>query len=156
MQQSCRLLQIWGDYMKTVIRKIIEYIIIFMAGAITYLLIEICWRGYTHWTMGILGGIVIVLVGLINEVTKKDLPLIIQAPMASIIITLVEYWAGYILNIQLGMNIWDYSDLPLNVDGQVCLYFSLLWMVLGIVASILDDLIRWRLFGEEKPHIKFI
>lgn len=127
-----------------------------MAGAITYLLIEICWRGYTHWTMGILGGIVIVLVGLINEVTKKDLPLIIQAPMASIIITLVEYWAGYILNIQLGMNIWDYSDLPLNVDGQVCLYFSLLWMVLGIVASILDDLIRWRLFGEEKPHIKFI
>lgn len=127
-----------------------------MAGAITYLLIEICWRGYTHWTMGILGGIVIVLVGLINEVTKKDLPLIIQAPMASIIITLVEYWAGYILNIQLGMNIWDYSDLPLNVDGQVCLYFSLLWMILGIVASILDDLIRWRLFGEEKPHIKFI
>ena len=106
--------------------------------------------------MGILGGIVIVLVGLINEVTKKDLPLIIQAPMASIIITLVEYWAGYILNIQLGMNIWDYSDLPLNVDGQVCLYFSLLWMILGIVASILDDLIRWRLFGEEKPHIKFI
>ena len=95
-----------------------------MAGAITYLLIEICWRGYTHWTMGILGGIVIVLVGLINEVTKKDLPLIIQAPMASIIITLVEYWAGYILNIQLGMNIWDYSDLPLNVDGQVCLYVS--------------------------------
>ena len=127
-----------------------------MAGAITYLLIEICWRGYTHWTMGILGGIVIVLVGLINEVTKKDLPLIIQAPMASIIITLVEYWAGYILNIQLGMNIWDYSDLPLNVDGQVCLYFSLLWMILGIVASILDDLVRWRLFGEEKPNIKFI
>ena len=127
-----------------------------MVGAITYLLIEILWRGYTHWTMGILGGIVIILVGLINEVTRKDLPLIIQAPLASIIITLIEYWAGYILNIQLGMNIWDYSDLPLNVDGQICLYFSLLWMILGIVASVFDDLVRWRIFGEEKPHIKFI
>ena len=127
-----------------------------MVGAITYLSIEILWRGYTHWTMGILGGIVIILVGLINEVTRKDLPLIIQAPLASIIITLIEYWAGYILNIQLGMNIWDYSDLPLNVDGQVCLYFSLLWMILGIVASVFDDLVRWRIFGEEKPNIKLI
>ena len=125
--------------MKKAIRKIIEYIAIFIVGAITYMLLEICWRGYTHWTMGILGGIVIILVGLINEVTRKDLPLIIQAPMASIIITLLEYWAGYILNIQLGMNIWDYSDLPFNVDGQVCLYYSLLWMILGIVASIADD-----------------
>lgn len=142
--------------MKKTLMKIIEYIVIFIVGAITYLLIEILWRGYTHWTMGILGGTVIILVGLINEVTRKDLPLIIQAPLASIIITLIEYWAGYILNIQLGMNIWDYSDLPLNVDGQVCLYFSLLWMILGIVASIFDDLVRWRLFGEEKPNIKFI
>lgn len=142
--------------MKKKLIKIIEYIVIFMVGAITYLSIEILWRGYTHWTMGILGGIVIILVGLINEVTRKDLPLIIQAPLASIIITLIEYWAGYILNIQLGMNIWDYSDLPLNVDGQVCLYFSLLWMILGIVASVFDDLVRWRIFGEEKPNIKLI
>ena len=140
--------------MKKAIRKIIEYIAIFIVGAITYMLLEICWRGYTHWTMGILGGIVIILVGLINEVTRKDLPLIIQAPMASIIITLLEYWAGYILNIQLGMNIWDY--LPFNVDGQVCLYYSLLWMILGIVASIADDLIRWFVFKEEAPKFRLI
>lgn len=142
--------------MKKAIRKIIEYIAIFIVGAITYMLLEICWRGYTHWTMGILGGIVIILVGLINEVTRKDLPLIIQAPMASIIITLLEYWAGYILNIQLGMNIWDYSDLPFNVDGQVCLYYSLLWMILGIVASVADDLIRWYAFKEEAPKFRLI
>ena len=142
--------------MKKAIRKIIEYIAIFIVGAITYMLLEICWRGFTHWTMGILGGIVIILVGLINEVTRKDLPLIIQAPMASIIITLLEYWAGYILNIQLGMNIWDYSDLPFNVDGQVCLYYSLLWMILGIVASIADDLIRWFVFKEEAPKFRLI
>ena len=142
--------------MKKAIRKIIEYIAIFIVGAITYMLLEICWRGFTHWTMGILGGIVIILVGLINEVTRKDLPLIIQAPMASIIITLLEYWAGYILNIQLGMNIWDYSDLPFNVDGQVCLYYSLLWMILGIVASVADDLIRWYVFKEEAPKFRLI
>lgn len=117
---------------------------------------EILWRGWTHWTMGILGGIAIILVGLINEVSRKDLPLIIQAPIASIIITIIEYWSGYILNIRLGLDIWDYSDLPFNVDGQVCLYYSLLWMVVGCIASVVDDYIRYLLFDEEKPEIKFI
>ena len=142
--------------MKKIIRKIVEYCILFMVGAFTYLAIEIAYRGFTHWTMGILGGFVLILVGLINEVTRKDLPLLIQAPISSIIITIIEYWAGYILNIQMGLNIWDYSNLPFNVDGQICLYFSLLWMILGVVASIVDDLIRWKLFGEEKPNIRII
>ena len=142
--------------MKKVIRKIIEYGILFVIGAVVYMIIEICFRGFTHWTMGVLGGIILILVGLINEVTRKDLPLLIQGPMASIIITIIEYWAGYILNMQLGLDIWDYSDLPYNLDGQICFQFSLIWIVLGIVASVVDDLVRWKLFGEEKPEFKII
>ena len=119
------------------------------------MLIEILWRGYTHWTMGILGGIVLILVGLINEV-DKDIPLLVQAPIASIVITLLEYYSGIILNIQMKLNIWDYSDLPFNVDGQVCLLYSLLWMILGMVAVILDDFVRCVIFKEPRKKIRLI
>ena len=136
---------------KRIIFYFVEYISLFIIGAIVYMTIEILWRGYTHWTMGILGGIVLILVGLINE-ADKDIPLMVQAPMASIIITLLEYYSGIILNIHLGLDIWDYSDLPFNVDGQVCLLYSLLWMILGSVAVLLDDFVRWKIFKE--PHKK--
>lgn len=140
---------------KRIIFYIVEYITIFIIGAFAYMAIEILWRGRTHWTMGILGGTVLILVGLINEF-DKDIPLLVQAPIASIIITLLEYYAGYILNIQLGLQIWDYSDLPFNVDGQVCLLYSLLWMILGVIAAIIDDFVRWKIFKEPRKKTRLI
>lgn len=132
-----------------------KYITIFLMGGIIYMIMEMIWRGHTHISMGILGGICVVLIGIINEI-YHDIPLLYQAPLGSIIITILEYISGYILNITLGLNIWDYSDLPFNVNGQVCLYYSLLWMVLSMVASVIDDVIRQRIFGEEYRPIKFI
>ena len=132
-----------------------KYVTIFLIGGIIYMIMEMIWRGYTHISMGILGGICVVLIGIINEI-YHDIPLLYQAPLGSTIITILEYISGYILNISLGLNIWDYSDLPFNVNGQVCLYYSLLWMVLSMVASVIDDVIRQRIFGEEYRPIKFI
>lgn len=130
------------------LKKFCKIICVFIAGAFIYMSLEILWRGFTHWTMGVVGGLCTVLIGLINEYFPKDTPLLVQAPIASLIITELEYISGYILNIYLGLNIWDYSQIPLNVDGQVCLPASLLWMLLGMVAVILDDAVR-SLFGEE-------
>lgn len=136
-------------------KNLAKYLTVFISGAIIYMCLELAWRGFTHWTMGILGGLCTVLIGLINEILPDDTPLLVQAPLASIIITTLEYYTGYILNIKLGLNIWDYSQMPLNVDGQVCLYASLLWMVLGIVAVILDDRVR-SLFGEDNIKHRLI
>ena len=36
--------------------------------------------------------------------------------------------------------------------GQICPQYILLGAVLVLVAILLDDYIRWRFFGEEKPH----
>lgn len=141
---------------ETLINKLVKYPVIFLIGAIVYMGIEILWRGYTHWTMGVLGGIILILIGLIDEVAREDIPLLWQAPIGSIIITLLEYYAGWILNIKLNLDIWDYSDLPFNVDGQVCLPFSLLWMFLSVVAVWLDNFIRWKLFNEPRKKICLI
>lgn len=144
----------FGKEVILLMKNIIKYLTIFFVGAVVYMSLEILWRGYTHWTMGVVGGICVILIGLINEIFS-DTPLMVQAPIASMIITELEYISGYILNIQLGLNIWDYSQLPFNVEGQVCLYASILWMVLGILAVIIDDRVR-QFFGEAPVKYRLI
>ena len=69
-----------------------------------------------------------------------------------IIITVLEFIFGVVLNIWLGLQIWDYSGMPLNIMGQICLPFTVAWYFLSAAAIILDDYIRYWLFGEEKPR----
>ncbi|MBE6070068.1 MAG: hypothetical protein E7211_20620 [Clostridium lundense] len=131
-----------------------KHFILFGIGAFLYLLIEILYRGHTHWTMGILGGICFVLVGLINEYLSWDMPLCFQGIIGAVIITVLEFVSGLILNIWLGLDIWDYSQEPFNFMGQICLSFSAVWIGLSVMATILDDWLRCWLFGEERPHYR--
>ena len=142
--------------MKNILKLLGKYTILFIIGGIVYNLIEIIWRGYSHWTMFILGGLCFVFLGLINEFIPWDMPLCIQMLIGTIIITILEYITGYIVNIKLGMNVWDYSLLPFNLNGQICLLFSILWYFISAIGIILDDIIRWKLFKEEKPTYKII
>lgn len=139
--------------MKKILYQVGKYLTLFVSGAIIYMTLEIIWRGYTFISMGILGGISLILIGLINEIFKK-MPLLHQGFIGSIIITLLEYCTGAVLNIKLGLHVWDYSNLPFNVDGQVCLLFSLIWVFLSMVASIIDDNIRHYLFKEPRKDMK--
>ena len=49
-------------------------------------------------------------------------------------ITGIEFLTGVVVNIVLKMNVWDYSAMPGNILGQVCLPYSLLWFFLTIPA----------------------
>lgn len=131
-----------------------KYFILFSVGGLIYMMIEIMFSGSTHWTMGILGGICFILIGLIDS--YLDLPLYKQMLIGSMIVTTLEFIAGVILNLWLHLNIWDYSMLPYNILGQVCLPFSLLWFLLCLPAILLDDWIRTRLFGEAMPQYKLL
>lgn len=123
-------------------------------GGLIYVLIEMLWRGYSHWTMFIVGGICFVLIGAINEIFTFDMSLILQMAVSSILITGVEFISGCIINRWLGWNVWDYSDMPFNIIGQVCLPYMGLWFLLSTVGIVLDDYLRYWWFGEEKPHYK--
>ena len=59
-----------------------------------------------------------------------------------------------IFNVWLGMNMWSYEDLKFNLYGQIAPQFIAIWLLLALVAIILDDIIRWRFFNEEKPRYK--
>ena len=127
--------------MKMKLNNTIKNIIIFLIFGISYYLLEILWRGYSHWTMIVVGGLCGLLIGLINEITPK-MNTVLQMLLGSIIVTIIEFVTGYIINIKLDLNIWDYSNLKFNILGQVSLLFSILWFFLSYIVIKLDDCIR--------------
>lgn len=138
--------------MLKIIKHFLKFFTLFIAGGLIYCLIEIIYRGRTHWTSFIMGGVALCMAGALNEIRCFDMSLIIQMTTSGIIITIMEFFVGIYFNSDY--SIWDYRDMPFNVDGQVCLGFSLIWCLLSLVAIILDDFIRWKFFNEEKPEYK--
>ena len=119
-------------------------VLLFGIGGALYYLIEILWDGQSHWTMFVLGGICFVIMGLLNEYKFSwKQSLFMQSLISAITITVFEFIVGYIVNIRLDLGVWDYSGLPFNLFGQICLYFFLLWIPLSTIGIITDDWIRY-------------
>lgn len=136
------------------LKKTYKTFILFCFGGIMYNTLERMARGHTHWTMFIVGGICFYLIGTINEVIPWSMAFWKQCVIGGCIVTAVEFISGCIINIWLGWNVWDYSNMPFNILGQICLPFSLLWCIVSAVAIVWDDYLRYRLFNEEKPVYK--
>ena len=137
--------------MKEKLKAILKHAVLALCGGCVYFLIEMAWRGHSHWTMAVLGGVCFVLIGDINEFIPWNMPLILQGAIGSGIVTVLELVSGIILNLWLGLGIWDYSNMPFNLLGQICLPFSPPWVALPLVAVALDDWLRYWLFGEDRP-----
>ena len=117
----------------------LKLLVLAVIGGAIYVGIEMLWRGHSHPSMFILGGLCFVSIGLINELFPWELGIVWQALIGG---TLV--------------GVWDYSGLPLNIMGQVCLPFYFAWVGLSVVAIVFDDYLRYWFFGEEKPHYKIV
>lgn len=138
------------------VEKWVKPFILWTLGGCIYFGIELAWRGYSHPAMVAVGGLCFLIVGGINEIFPWDLGFLWQCLIGGAAITAVELVSGLILNVWLGLGIWDYSALPLNLFGQICAPFSAAWVLLSGVAILLDDFLRWKLFNEEKPRYKLM
>ena len=123
-----------------------EFGLIFFTGAVLYYSIEVLWRGYSHISMAILGGICFLLLYLMGRLFPK-MPILLYSVLGGGIITLSELITGEILNNALKLDIWDYSYVPLNYRGQICLLFSFFWCLLSYGAFYLSKLMRVKIFG---------
>ena len=121
--------------------KFLKNLLIFSIFGLTYGLIEILWRGYTHPSMVIVGGICGLLIGLLNERNKK-MNLLLQMVEGMVIVTVLEFVSGIILNLYLGLNVWDYSNMRFNLLGQICPQFCIAWFFLSYFVIRIDDLLR--------------
>lgn len=135
-------------------KETVKNLLLFLFGGGCYYLLELLWRGYSHWSMFLLGGLCFFLCGQINEVLSWEVPLPLQMLFGACIITLLEFCVGVLVNLYLGWEVWDYSKHRFHLLGQISLQSSVIWFFLSAVGIILDDWVRYRFFGEEKPRYR--
>ena len=111
--------------------RILE-ILVFILGGAAYGLIEILYRGHTHWSMVLTGGACILTMYIMSG-WLMETPLVVGALAGAFIITLYELCVGLIVNVRLGWEVWDYSDMPCNLMGQICPTFTTLWFLLSLI-----------------------
>ncbi len=110
----------------------------FTLGAAAYPVVELLWRGHTHWAMSLTGGICTLAIHLLNgRMSKRSLTA--RCGMGCAVITLAEFAVGCVVNRLLGWNVWDYSNVPFNIMGQVCLLYSAFWFLLSIPVVALSS-----------------
>ena len=112
--------------------KLKKQITMFSLGGAAYVGLELMWRGRSHPTMFLAGGSCFLLLGMLK---KTRLPLPLKPVAGAAAVTAVELVTGLLINRQ--HHIWDYRDLPLNLFGQICLPYSLLWVPVSAIGLLL-------------------
>ena len=135
--------------------RVWKNLVLFYLGGMLYIALELLWRGWSHGSMFVVGGLCFLLIGGIDAVFP-DMPLLIQSVLGACLVTAMELISGLILNLWLGMGVWDYSYLPLNLMGQVCMAYFFLWILVSLLAVFLEDQLRQRLFQERHPIYRLL
>lgn len=134
--------------------KINKSILLFLVGYCTYISIEVTYRNISYPIMGICGGLAISLLDKINDNISWNVDLCLQGLCGSALITFFELIIGEIaLHTSLLPVMWDYSNVPLNFDGVICLSFSIVWFFLSILAIFLADAINYYVLDE--PQVPY-
>lgn len=128
--------------------RVIKNAILFIVGFCAYITIETLFRGYSFWMMGVCGGLAVLLLDKLNDCISWDMDLLLQSAIGSVLITFFEYVIGSLYLLGLLPQMWDYSNMPLNYKGIICVPFSLLWMALSAAAIIVADAINYYVFEE--------
>lgn len=131
-------------------RKCLKALCLFCIGGGLYVLLELLWRRRSHWVMFAVGGVCFHAIGVIYRKFSR-FHLLIKCALSALAVTVAECISGCICNLHFHMKIWDYSRMPLNFKGQVCLLYTVLWGILSIPASVVYQRLEKTLrFGRTK------
>ena len=121
----------------------------FLAGGVGYGLIELLWRGRTHWSMVLAGGASLVALCAINKAMRGK-HILLRAAAGAAAITAIEFATGLIVNKALGLCVWSYGEMYGNIMGQICPLYSFLWFLLCIpVLAAANMLERKKSFSQK-------
>ena len=132
-------------------QKISKYLLFMTLGGLLYYLIEILFRGFSHWSMFLLGGICFLFFYMQGIATYWKDPLWLQTVRCVIFVISSEFITGMIVNKWLEMNVWNYEEMPFHVFGQICLPFAVMFSGLCVFGIILSGYMGYWLYNEEKP-----
>lgn len=124
----------------------------FLVGGLLYVTLELCWRGRSHYSMFLLGGLCFLCLGVIGA---SRFSFLTQMFLGTAVIVCLELMAGIVLNRMLGLGVWDYSGLPYHFMGQICLNYALLWVPVSAAGLLVAKVLR-RLMGEAPAPIRWV
>ena len=138
-------ISIWRILAYFIIYSVLGYIIETIYGMIT----KGVWESRQSFLYGPFCGIyglgAVIMIICLHKFPKKFNTLFIGG---FIVGSIVEYVVSFVGEMLLGVKWWDYSNMPLNINGRICVYFSVFWGFLGIylIASLnpkVDKIINW-------------
>lgn len=130
--------------------------ILFIVGFCLYITIEVLFRGFSYPLMGICAGLLVVILDKINNHISWDMDILAQSSIGMLLVTFMEYIIGSLfLKTDLLPVMWDYSNLPLNYKGIICVPFSIAWIGLSFIGILVADSINYYVFAESPcPYYK--
>lgn len=138
-------ISIWRILAYFIIYSVIGYIVETLYGIIT----KGVWESRQSFLYGPFCGIyglgAVIMIIFLHKYQKKYNALFIGG---FIVGSITEYIVSLFGEMVLGVKWWDYSGMPLNLNGRICVYFSIFWGFLGmyLIASLnpkIDRLINW-------------
>lgn len=123
-------------------------------GGAMYYTLELVYRGYSHWSMFLLGGLCFFIIDKLYQKRCGKFSLLSFMITGGLIITGLEGITGAFVNLYLHNQVWDYSNLPLQLYGQVSLFFSLLWCVMTIPVIWLSGMVHYYVLNDEKQQFR--
>lgn len=133
-------------------KKLSEYLFLWAVGGCLYYSFEIIFRGFSHWTMFVLGGICLQFFTFQGRIVQWEDPLWRQILRCIIFVTSMEFITGIIVNKWLHLAVWDYSRMPFQLFGQICLPFMVIFSGLCALGILLSGYLLHWIYGEPKPH----
>ena len=128
-----------------------HFFLLLLAGGSVYVCIELLWRGRSHGSMFLCGGLCTVLIGMLNE-WAPGLALTAQMLLGACVITASELLFGFLFNRSYA--VWDYQGLPHNFRGQICPQYFCAWLFIALLAVLLDDGLRLLALSEPLPQYR--
>ena len=134
------------------LKKLEEHLFLWTFGGTLYYSFEMIFRGFSHISMFILGGICMNFFAIQGRASRWKDPMWLQVLRCTVFVTASEFITGIVVNKWLKLEVWDYSDQPFQLFGQICLPFATIFSGLCAAGIILSGYLLHWIFKEEKPE----
>lgn len=131
--------------------KTAKSLTLYGAGFCAFITIEVLFRGYSYAMSGVMGGLAVIALDKINDEISWETDLAMQALIGGAFVTAMEFAVGAIAKYtNILPQMWDYTDVPFNLGGIICLPFTIAWTLLSVLAIFLADAINYYIFEDTK------
>ena len=90
-------------------------------------------RGFLYGPMcPIYGYGAVAMILIIDAIQSKNVNTAGKFVIITVVFTLLEYLASLVLELIFHQRWWDYTNEILNINGRVCLIFSLMFGIIGL------------------------